>query len=106
MDRMTARELTVNFCDDFHDWIDGDDPVASYDRVADNSIDVTFESGARLNVKVTELPDGGATEARRKLAEEVEARIWPVITPGLREHGLDLGQLRVNLLDGIESVLR
>lgn len=52
---MTAEELTLSFADDFGDWIDGDDPVESYVFVAQNSIDVTFESGARLNVKVTEL---------------------------------------------------
>lgn len=55
MNPMTAKWLTIWLADEFGDWIDGDDPVESYDLVASNSIDVTFESGAKFNVKVTEL---------------------------------------------------
>lgn len=53
---MTEKWLTVWLADEFHDWIDGDDPVAGYKRQADNSIDVTFESGARFRILVDRLP--------------------------------------------------
>lgn len=52
---MTEQELTVWLADMFHDWIDGDDPVEQYNRSANNSIDVTFESGVQFNVKITQF---------------------------------------------------
>lgn len=55
MNPITAKWLTVWLADEFHDWIDGDDPVDFYSVVSHNSINVVFESGARFNIKVTEL---------------------------------------------------
>jgi len=53
----TARGLTIDLVDYFHDWIDGDDPPTKVKQVTANSIDLLFESGARLNVLVRELPE-------------------------------------------------
>lgn len=59
MDGMTARELLSYLADDFHDWIDGDDSVASYktfgDEISSNKIWVKFESGAQFVVSVEEV---------------------------------------------------
>ena len=46
--QMNRDELISILADDFHDWIDGDDPVKSVvvtDTYAKQGITVTFESG-------------------------------------------------------------
>jgi len=53
----TSRGLTIDLVDYFYDWIDGDDPPTKVKQVAENSIDLLFESGARLNVLVREPPE-------------------------------------------------
>lgn len=55
-DRMTVRNLVIFLADEFHDWIDGDDPVADYE-VAGNSIIVRFESGEVFHIQISEFEE-------------------------------------------------
>lgn len=60
MDRMTPGWLTIWLSDEFHDWIDGDDPVSQYDRFdysGNSQVWVKFESGAQFLITVEEVYD-------------------------------------------------
>lgn len=53
---MTKDELLIWLCDEFHDWIDGDDPVQNHSfRPLTGRVIVEFESGAKFEVVVNEL---------------------------------------------------
>lgn len=56
MNPMTERWLTIWLADEFHDWIDGDDPVAEYE-VSGSSIIVKFESGATFHVQISKFEE-------------------------------------------------
>ncbi len=51
---MTANQLALFLGDEFHDWIDGDDPVSDYNRLR-NTVWVKFESGAQFMVTIEEV---------------------------------------------------
>lgn len=44
------------------------------------------------------------SDERRKLADRIERYVWPVVKPATRDD-IDLGQLRVNILDAIDAAL-
>lgn len=44
------------------------------------------------------------SEERQRLADEIEQRIWPIIHPATRDD-VNLGQLRVNILDALNAAL-
>lgn len=52
MDPITVRGLLVWMADEFHDWIDGDDPVKEYKILDTNRIWVDFESGHSFVITV------------------------------------------------------
>lgn len=53
---MTERELLVWMADEFHDWIDGDDPVDEYE-ISGQSIIVRFEDGSAFNIQVSRFEE-------------------------------------------------
>lgn len=53
MEPMTKRNLALWLADEFHDWIDGDDPVDEYD-VYGNSVVVKFESGVMFHIEISD----------------------------------------------------
>lgn len=55
MERMTHKELILWLADDFHDWIDGDDPVQDYKILDGHRIWVDFESGQSFVITVAEV---------------------------------------------------
>ena len=55
MEEMTSRELVLWLADNFHDWIDGDDPVETYTITNVNNIFVKFESGHQFIIGITEV---------------------------------------------------
>jgi hypothetical protein len=58
-DRMTDLKLAIFLADEFHDWIDGDDPVEEYKSFTDadytRNIWVKFESGAQFVINIKEV---------------------------------------------------
>lgn len=64
MERMQASWLAIFLADEFHDWIDGDDPVSEYSRRdhtdLSSSVWVKFESGAEFVINIEELRNGGS----------------------------------------------
>lgn len=57
---MTVKRLALTLADEMNGWMfDGNEQVEAVNRVADNSLDVCFTSGVRLNVKVYDI--GGPT---------------------------------------------
>lgn len=57
---MTLGWLSTFLADEFHDWIDGDDPVDEYNRWIDADgyqIWVKFESGAQFRITLKEVFD-------------------------------------------------
>lgn len=60
MERMTPGWLTIWLADEFHDWIDGDDPVSEYNRYNQEGISkilVKFESGAQFLITIEEVDE-------------------------------------------------
>ncbi len=54
---MTTEWLSIWMADEFHDWIDGDDPVSEYNRrtlSGASKIWVKFESGAQFLITIEE----------------------------------------------------
>ncbi len=52
---MNERELVLWLCDEFHDWIDGDDPVEFYNQISADTVHVKFESGETFSFQVTKI---------------------------------------------------
>lgn len=44
------------------------------------------------------------SEERRRLADRIERHVWLVVKPTTRDD-IDLGQLRVNILDAVDAAL-
>lgn len=54
---MTKEELLIWLCDEFHDWIDGDDPVKTYAvGGCGDYVTVEFESGKKFDICVVDSP--------------------------------------------------
>lgn len=53
---MTERELLLWMADEFHDWIDGDDPVDEYE-ISGQSIIVRFESGSTFHIQISKFEE-------------------------------------------------
>ena len=52
----TVRDLLIWLADNFHDWLDGDDPVENYVFLVDNNqVFVKFESGNQFVVTVAQV---------------------------------------------------
>lgn len=47
---MTLKWLLLWLADEFHDWIDGDDPVSEYKIINNNQVWVIFESGNQFKI--------------------------------------------------------